>query len=148
MSSTDSLASADLKLSSRMARAYVGRGSFGLLFAFCFSILIFVHQKHFNTASAVSRLDLLLALLSKQSFQIDSYHENTPDKAFFDEHYYSDKAPGTAALALPAFSIALAIWCPAEPVFDCKTGWLFSSWFACAGSIAILTALGAAALFS
>src|ERR1700731_5324622 len=48
-----------------------------------------------------SRFDLLRAILEQHTLRIDSYHENTEDKAHFDGHYYSDKAPGLVFLALP-----------------------------------------------
>jgi hypothetical protein len=34
---------------------------------------------------------------------IDRYHWETKDKAWVDDHFYSVKAPGTAALSLPAY---------------------------------------------
>lgn len=45
-----------------------------------------------------SRLDLVHAIVDKHSLQIDAYHWNTWDKAVYQGHYYSDKAPGTAVL--------------------------------------------------
>lgn len=75
---------------------------------------IYSHQKHFDYPTPVSRLNLLHALFTERTFQIDAYHKNTPDKAVFKGHYYSDKAPGTVVLAAPhlqlqsAFCISLA----------------------------------------
>lgn len=51
----------------------------------------------------LSRFNLVRAIVEKRSFRIDAYHENTGDKAFFDGHYYSDKAPGAAFLAVPVY---------------------------------------------
>ena len=48
-----------------------------------------------------SRFDLLRAIVERHTLQIDAYHENTQDKAHFNGHYYSDKAPGLVFLALP-----------------------------------------------
>ncbi len=48
-----------------------------------------------------SRYDLVQAIVETGSPIIDRYHENTGDKAFYDGHYYSDKAPGTALLGVP-----------------------------------------------
>ncbi|MDQ3128341.1 MAG: hypothetical protein M3Q66_07820, partial [Chloroflexota bacterium] len=48
-----------------------------------------------------SRYDLVQALVDTGSPIIDAYHENTGDKAFYDGHYYSDKAPGSALLGVP-----------------------------------------------
>lgn len=49
-----------------------------------------------------SRFDLVRAILDEHTLRIDHYHQNTEDKAVFQGHYYSDKAPGIALLALPA----------------------------------------------
>src|SRR3954466_3413675 len=48
-----------------------------------------------------SRFDLLRAIIERHTLQIDAYHENTQDKAHFQGHYYSDKAPGLVFLAVP-----------------------------------------------
>jgi hypothetical protein len=48
-----------------------------------------------------SRFDLLRAIVERHTLQIDAYHENTQDKAHFQGHYYSDKAPGLVFLAVP-----------------------------------------------
>ncbi len=52
-----------------------------------------------------SRFDLVRAITERHTLNIDAYHGNTQDKAFANGHYYSDKAPGVAFLAVP---IALA----------------------------------------
>ncbi len=48
-----------------------------------------------------SRFDLLRAIVERHTLEIDAYHENTQDKAHFNGHYYSDKAPGLVFLAVP-----------------------------------------------
>ncbi len=48
-----------------------------------------------------SRYDLVRALVEDGTTRIDPYHENTGDKAFFEGHYYSDKAPGASILGIP-----------------------------------------------
>jgi hypothetical protein len=53
-----------------------------------------------------SRFDLVRAIVEQGTLRIDAYHENTRDKAYYQGHYYSDKAPGLALLALPAAAIA------------------------------------------
>lgn len=52
-----------------------------------------------------SRFDLLRAIVERHALQIDDYQQNTGDKAHFQGHYYSDKAPGQVFLAVP-FAIA------------------------------------------
>jgi hypothetical protein len=49
-----------------------------------------------------SRFDLTRAIVEKHRLYIDGYDTNTGDKAFWNGHVYSDKAPG---LALSAVSI-------------------------------------------
>ena len=48
-----------------------------------------------------SRFDLVRAIVEQGTLRIDAYDENTGDKAFANGHYYSDKAPGLALLAVP-----------------------------------------------
>jgi len=119
-------------------------GLFGLLlFAYAYA-----HQKQFDRATPVSRLDLLHALVNEGRFEIDTYHKNTPDKAVLNEHYYSDKAPGTVALAFPPFLIVAGLLHLAGISLDSEAGWLASSWVACVLSLGIITALGGVALFA
>ena len=47
-----------------------------------------------------SRFDLVRAIVEHGTLRIDAYHENTGDKALANGHYYSDKAPGLALLAV------------------------------------------------
>lgn len=51
-----------------------------------------------------SRLDMVVAVVDDGTFQIDPYVKNTVDYAKVGEHYYSDKAPGTAFLGIPAYA--------------------------------------------
>src|SRR5215468_642838 len=53
-----------------------------------------------------SRFDLLRAIVERHTLTIDAYHENTEDKAHFQGHYYSDKAPGGVFLAVPVAIVA------------------------------------------
>jgi len=76
---------------------------------------------------------------------IDAYHEKTPDKAVWRGHYYSDKAPGTAVLCIPAFAAGIFMAKAFNIDPDSEPGWLLTSWMACAFSISILTALGGVA---
>jgi hypothetical protein len=51
-----------------------------------------------------SRLDLVLAIVDEGTLSIDSYYENTGDYAYFNGHYYSDKAPGLSFLGVPVYA--------------------------------------------
>jgi hypothetical protein len=90
---------------------------------------------------------LLRSVCEGYGIAIDRWHQRTPDKAKHDGHYYSDKAPGTAALALPAFAAAAGVLKLAGVDLDSPTGWRVTSWAACAFSQALPAALGAPALF-
>ncbi len=126
----------------------LGKSVYWVLGGLLFFCLVYCHQKKFDSATPVARLDLLHALWEQHTVCIDAYHTNTPDKAVFNGHYYSDKAPGTVAVALPAFAVSTQILKLAKVPLESKTGWLVSSWIACAGSIALITALGGVALFA
>jgi hypothetical protein len=67
-----------------------------------FSLIYFYEGGGWNQNS---RFDLLRAIVERHTLQIDAYHENTQDKAHFQGHYYSDKAPGLVFLAMP-FAVA------------------------------------------
>src|SRR6266853_4087404 len=128
----------------KVKRAGISLALFVLLFV-CGS---YAHQKKFDGPTPASRLDLLHALMVHGTIRITSYHENTPDKAVFGEEYYSDKAPGTVALALVPFALASLALSAVGICLESKSGWLVSSWVACAGSIGVMTALGGVALFN
>jgi Gpi18-like mannosyltransferase len=106
----------------------------------------YVHQPIARCPTAESRLDLLHALVCG-TVKIDRYEGNTPDKASYGGHSYSDKAPGTFVLAVPAFAASVAALKVCRVGLDSPAGWLFSSWGACLGSVVIVAALGGGALF-
>ena len=51
-----------------------------------------------------SRLDQVLAIVDQRVLHIDAYYHNTGDYAFYEGHYYSDKAPGTAFVGVPVYA--------------------------------------------
>lgn len=51
-----------------------------------------------------SRLNMIVAVVDDGTFEIDKYVQNTVDYAKVGEHYYSDKAPGAAFLAMPFYA--------------------------------------------
>jgi len=52
-----------------------------------------------------SRLDLVMAIVDQGTLSIDDYYENTGDYAYYNGHYYSDKAPGVAFLGVPFYAV-------------------------------------------
>src|SRR6058998_2391373 len=97
-----------------------------LMLVFFVVSFVYAHQKHFDRASAASRLDLLYAVVLDRTLKIDKYHMNTPDTAEWQGHFYSDKAPGTVALALPVFGAATALMTSFGESRVTKVGWLSS----------------------
>src|SRR5919197_3737405 len=68
-------------------------------------LVVFISYAYFYQAGGWnqnSRFDLVRAILEQHTLRIDSYHSNTEDKALFQGHYYSDKAPGVVLLGVPA----------------------------------------------
>lgn len=55
------------------------------------------------TWNPVSRFDLTRSVVEHGTFAIDAYVDNTGDRAHRGEHWYSDKAPLAALLAVPAY---------------------------------------------
>jgi len=133
----------------RKERRSVWRETWGLpaqIFALFLFASTYAHQPVSNCPTPLSRLDLLHALAAGR-VSIDAYR-NTTDVAEFGGHYYSDKAPATVTLALPIFAASALVLGLSGVGLDSDSGWLVSSWVACAGSIAIITALGARLLFA
>jgi len=94
-----------------------------------------------------SRFDLLRAIVERHTLAIDAYHQNTEDKAHFQEHYFSDKAPGLVLFAVP---VAIAVR-PALRIagFDPESprGEEIFSYLAIACSVALPAALAGVCVF-
>jgi hypothetical protein len=58
-----------------------------------------------NNWGSNSRMDLIYALGDHGRVRIDDYHQNTGDKAFFEDHYYTDKSIGPSLVGLPFYMI-------------------------------------------
>ena len=56
----------------------------------------------------ITRLAATEAIVLDGSLRIDRWQDQTPDKAVYRGHYYSDKAPGLSFLALPSFVVLRA----------------------------------------
>jgi len=112
-----------------------------------FSFFSFVYFYEGGGWNQNSRFDLLRAIVEEHTLRIDDYHENTQDKAHFQGHYYSDKAPGLVFLAVP-FAMAarpalrMAGVDPRSPRGELALSYLVS---ACA--VALPTAVAVVCLF-
>ena len=56
-----------------------------------------------------SRFALVRAILERHTLQIDAYQASTGDKALWQGHYYTDKAPGVSLLSLGPVALARGI---------------------------------------
>src|SRR6185295_6583294 len=65
---------------------------------------IFAYFVPAATWNPVSRFDLTRAIVEEGSLRIDPYADNTGDRSRRDEHWYTDKAPLPAFLAVPAYA--------------------------------------------
>jgi len=116
-----------------------------LLGSVCFLSFIYFYEG--GGWNQNSRFDLLRAIVERHTLEIDAYHENTGDKAYFQGHYYSDKAPGLVFLAVP-FALAarpalrIAGVDPGSP-----RGELALSYVMTACAVALPTALAGVCLF-
>jgi hypothetical protein len=73
-----------------------------ILFLFLWMVYAFFIQ--YPNVNQLSRYDATLAIIREGTPRIDTYHENTIDKAYYKGHYYSDKAPGLSLLAVPVYA--------------------------------------------
>ena len=123
------------------------RASCLILFLILFGGVAYVHQGG-TSWNQSSRLALLHVFVEEGRFSIDSLHNVTGDKSFFDGHYYSDKAPGIAFLALPAFTISWLVAQGAGVPPRSQWGWELTSWITTVGSVGLLAALGGVAFYT
>src|SRR5579863_7045447 len=113
-------------------------------FVIFFSFIYFYEGGGWNQNS---RFDLLRAIVERHTLQIDAYHENTQDKAHFQGHYYSDKAPGLVFLAVP-FAVAARGVMRAVGVDPASPRGEFAlSYIVTACAVALPTALASVCLF-
>lgn len=56
-----------------------------------------------------SRFNLVMAMVEDGTVRIDKYVGNTGDFAYYEGHYYSDKAPGLALLGVPVYAAGRAL---------------------------------------
>ncbi len=94
-----------------------------------------------------SRFDLVRAILERGTLCIDGYHENTEDKTIANGHFYSDKAPGLALLAVPAAAASRPVLRAAGVDPASARGLVAMSYIAVAFSVALPMALACSCLF-
>lgn len=66
--------------------------------------LIYAYFAHWGGWNENSAFDLTRAIVDEHRFEIDTYYNDTSDRAFYNGHYYSAKAPGMSFLATPTYA--------------------------------------------
>lgn len=92
-----------------------------------------------------AHLDLVRALAEEGSLSVDSYRYNSADLVVKDGRTFSNKAPGAALLALPAFVAARAAVRPLS--LAPAAAWDLVAYLTTLGSIGLLSCLAAVATF-
>ena len=108
----------------------------------------FAYFNHSDGWNQGARLAELHAIVLQRTLTIDKYHEITGDKALIRGHYYSEKAPATVVMALPAFTATVVAQRLAGIDPDSPEAWRVSNWIATAGSVGVIAAIGGVAFFS
>lgn len=71
-----------------------------------FSITLLIYVVYVTPAGGTlpnRYVDLVHSIVNEGRFAIDTYHENTVDKAYYNGHYYAGALPGPAFFAVPAY---------------------------------------------
>src|SRR6266852_1403646 len=117
---------------------------------FLIAVVLFVSYAYFYQGGGWnqnSRFDLVRSLIEQGTLRIDSYHENTGNKALYQGHYYSDKAPGLALLALPFVATLRPVLRAAGVSPDSPRGIVALSYIATVIGVSLPTAAAGAFLF-
>ena len=113
-------------------------------------LLLFVSYAYFYQAGGWNqntRFNLVRAILNDGTVQVDRYHANTGDKAFFDGHYYSDKAPGQAFGALPAVALTRVLYRSGGGNGESRDGLALLSYVATVSTVGLFTAFAGVVLY-
>ena len=122
--------------------AHVGRVVFVLLFA---SYAYFYQGGGWNQNS---RFALVRGITSQHTLKIDAFADCTGDRALFDGHYYSDKAPGLSFTAVPVVALARTVLHALGRDPEDPAGLAFLSYLATVFTVGLLTALAGVCLYS
>jgi hypothetical protein len=114
-------------------------------------LLLFASYAYFYQAGGWnqnSRFNLVRAIANDHSLRVDPYRRSTGDRAIFEGHYYSDKAPGLSFAALPSVMIARGIVSSRGGDAESYEGIAWLSWVATVFTAGLFTALAAVTLFN
>ncbi|MFN2302402.1 MAG: hypothetical protein ACK2TV_01600, partial [Anaerolineales bacterium] len=86
------------------------------LIIFCVLIVTYAYfLQDYRNDNIVTRMSLNLSILRNGTLKINEFHEATGDKSFFNDDYYSDKAPGMSFTSLPITTISYYILLLIDP---------------------------------
>lgn len=117
----------------------------------CCSLILFCFYAYFYSGrgwNQNSRFDLTRAIVKEHTIRIDSFHKNTGDKAFYNGHYYSDKAPGLALAAVPVWAATRTTLKVTGKTTATERALAFGLYTASLVTVALPTVLALALLFS
>ncbi len=112
--------------------------------------LLFISYAYFYQAGGWnqnSRFALVRAITNDWSLRIDPYERNTGDKAYFEGHYYSDKAPGLTFAAVPIVEPARLVYKAFGGDPEAFGGLALLSYLATVFTVGLLTAWAGVVLF-
>ena len=95
-----------------------------------------------------SRFALVRGITSQRTLKIDAFASCTGDRALFNGHYYSDKAPGLSLTAVPIVALARTALHALGRDPEDPAGLAFLSYLATVLTVGLLTALAGARLYS
>lgn len=113
-------------------------------------VLLFASYAYFYQAGGWnqnSRFDLVRAITNEHTLNIDPFQHSTGDKALFDGHYYSDKAPGLALTAVPIVALARPVLHALGGDPETLGGLALLSYLATVFTAGLFTALAGVVLF-
>lgn len=80
----------------------LNKKEFKIFLTFFIIYLCFAKFQNWNDNS---KLDLTRSIVDEHRLEIDSYINNTGDRAYYNGHYYCDKAPGASFLTVPVYAV-------------------------------------------
>src|SRR3954470_11705007 len=104
--------------------------------------VLFVSYAYFYAAGGWnqnSRFALVRAILERHTLTIDAYQLHTGDRAIWQGHYYTDKAPGTSLTAVVPVAIARGISRAASVDPEGFPGIAWTSYVAAVSTSAVFT---------
>jgi hypothetical protein len=119
--------------------------------ALLIGVVIFVSYAYFYQGGGWnqnSRFDLVRAVIERRTLRIDAYCNNTGDRALVSGHYYSDKAPGLASIALPVAATTRALLHAVKIDPNSARGLIAESYFATVLGVGLPATLASICFFS